>query len=220
MKEKICTKKACFSPEVIKRLSLYLRNLVKLREENVKTVSSDEITQFLNVTPSQFRKDLSYFGEFGIRGVGYSVEKLIHKLRDILGIEQKRRIALVGVGRLGSALLGFPGFWEFNIRIAMAFDNDPRKVGKVINGVEVKDIASLEEIIKKEGIKAALICTPAGMAQEAADKLVSGGVKGILNFAPVVLKVPEDVFVSNVDMACELESVIFFLDGRYEKGKD
>ena len=90
----------------------------------------------------------------------------------------------------------------------------------MINGVEVKDIASLEEIIKKEGIKVALICTPAGMAQEAADKLVSGGVKGILNFAPVVLKVPEDVFVSNVDMACELESVIFFLDGRYERRKD
>lgn len=130
----VCTKKKCFSAETIKRLSLYLRNLRRIQREDIEVISSDKITGFLDVSAEQFRKDLSYFGEFGIRGVGYEVEKLISELETILGIDKKWKIALVGAGRLGSALLGFEGFLRFNLRITCAFDIDSDKIGKELYG--------------------------------------------------------------------------------------
>ena len=129
-KGKICTKKSCFSFDTVKRLSLYLRNLKRLKEKGIEIISSDRITPLLNVSSAQFRKDLSYFGEFGKRGVGYKVERLIEELEKILGINEEWRIALVGVGRLGQALLGFEGFSKFNIKIVCAFDIDRKKIGK------------------------------------------------------------------------------------------
>ncbi len=201
-----------FSPETIKRLSLYLRSLKRLRDEGVEVVSSDRITQSLNITSVQFRKDLSYFGEFGRRGVGYNVAKLIEEIEEILGTNRKWKIALVGVGRLGSALLGFPGFRSFNVKISCAFDVDPKKVGKIQNGVKIRDVnKDLKKVIKKEKIKIAIICTPPEVAQQITDSLIDAGVRAILNFAPINLKVPQNVLVSNVDVACELESLIFFL---------
>ena len=210
-KERICTKKSCFSFDTAKRLSLYLRNLKRLKEKGIEIISSDRITPLLNVSSAQFRKDLSYFGEFGKRGVGYKVERLIEELEKILGLNEEWRIALVGVGRLGQALLGFEGFSKFNIRIVCAFDIDKKKIGKIIEGVKVEDMKDLKTIIKRKRVKIALLCTPPHSAQEVSEKLVTAGIRGILNFSPLILKVPSSVFVSNVDMACELESLIFFL---------
>ncbi|MCK4859340.1 MAG: redox-sensing transcriptional repressor Rex [Candidatus Omnitrophica bacterium] len=212
-KKEIHIEKQGFPSEAIKRLSLYLRNLKKLREKNIELISSAEITQFLNVTPCQFRKDLSYFGGFGKRGVGYNVGKLIVELDNILGTNKEWKIALIGVGRLGSALLSFEGFSEFNIKIASAFDVDEEKIGRTLNGIEVENIKDLERNINKRKIKMAIICTPPEITQKLADRLTEIGVRGILNFAPIALKTSRDTFVSNVDMACELERLIFFLKG-------
>ncbi len=205
--------------ETIKRLSLYLRNLRKLKEKGVEVISSDKITQLLKVSPFQFRKDLSFFGEFGKRGVGYRVDRLIKEIEKILGINQEWKIILVGVGRLGQALLSFEGFSRFNINISYAFDTDKEKIGKSKKGVKIYDLKDLARIAKKHQIKLAIVSTPPEAAQSVVDKLVSLGIKGILNFAPVVLNVPENVSVSNVDMACELESLIFFCkEKKYIKG--
>lgn len=199
-----------FSLETIKRLGLYLRNLTELRENGIDTISSNKITQLLNVTPVQFRKDLSYFGGFGTRGVGYNVKKLISAIENILGINKKWDIAMVGVGKLGSALLGFDGFTKFNVNISHAFDTDKNKIGKTKNGVKIHDITDITKIVKSGDIKIAIISTPPESAQAIADELVEAGISGILNFAPVTLKVPPYVSVSDVDMSCELESLIFF----------
>ncbi len=212
----ICTKKKCFSKETIKRLSLYLRNLRSLWSEGVEVISSDKIAAFLDVSAEQFRKDVSYFGEFGVRGVGYEVEKLISELECILGIDKKWKIALVGAGRLGSALLGFEGFSRFNFKITQVFDSDSNKIGKDIFGIKINSTRNIKKIIKKNKIKIAIITTPPEAAQNIANELINSGVKGILNFAPLILKTPRNIFISNVDMACELESLLFFVKQKTE----
>jgi len=209
--------KNSFSLETIRRLSVYLRNLKILKEQNIDIISSNNLTKFLNITPAQFRKDLSFFGGFGKRGVGYNVEKLTEEIENILGVNKEWAIAIVGVGKLGSALLGFEGFSKFNIKITFAFDIDKDKVGKVRKGVKINHIKEIKDIIKENDIKIAIISTPPEVAQEVANQLVSSGIKGILNFAPIVLKVPQTVSVSNVDMACELESLIFLTKRRQGK---
>ena len=207
----VCTKKKCFSAETIKRLSLYLRNLRRVEREGIEIISSDKITGFLDVSAEQFRKDISYFGEFGKPGVGYEVEKLISELETILGIDKKWKIALVGAGRLGSALLGFEGFLRFNLRITCAFDVDNDEIGKELYGVKIHSVKNLTKVIKKNNIKIAIITTPPEAAQYVADELIDAGIKGILNFAPVALRTKNDIYVSNVDMACELENLLFFV---------
>jgi redox-sensing transcriptional repressor len=199
------------SQEVVRRLSLYLRNLRRLQESGVEVISSDKISKFLNVSPEQFRKDLSYFGEFGKRGVGYEVERLKEELESILGIDKKWKIALVGVGKLGSAILGFEGLSRFNLRIVSCFDIDNNKIGTEIHNVKIHSIKDIKKIVKEKNIKVAIITTPPEAAQFVADELIGAQVKGILNFAPVILKAPDDVFISNVDMACEMESLLFFI---------
>ena len=190
---------------------MYLRGLKELKSKKVEVVSSGEIAKLLGVNPAQFRKDLSYFGEFGKRGVGYYIEGLIEKIEDILGINKQWKIALAGVGRLGEALLNFEGFSKFNLKIVSAFDCDKRKVGKFVNNVKIEDIKTVKAAIKKRNIKIGVISTIPSVAQSVAQDMVEGGVKGILNFAPVTLKLPADVFVVNVDMACELEALVFFI---------
>ncbi|MFH1752621.1 MAG: redox-sensing transcriptional repressor Rex [Candidatus Omnitrophota bacterium] len=210
MKTKKTSKRKNFSPETISRLSLYLRNFKLLRDTGTLTISSDKVAQFLNVTPEQFRKDLSFFGGFGKRGVGYNVERLVSELESILGVNKEWRIAVVGIGSLGSALLGFGGFTKFNIKITHAFDVSKDKIGKRRAGIKIDDVKRLKATIKKHKIRIVIISTPASAAQEIADELVSSGIRGILNFAPTALKIPGHVSVSNVDMACELERLIFF----------
>jgi len=214
MKNRICTESACVSEDCIKRLSLYLRSLKELEKKKVSIISSDKITKLLRVTPVQFRKDLSYFGEFGKRGVGYSVSGLIKELERILGIDRRWNIVLVGVGHLGRALLGFEGFSKFNMKIEYAFDCNKEKIGKVINGVEIKDVNNLETIVRKAGIKVGIITTVPQAANDVAKKMVDAGIIGILNFTPVMLNVSDDIFISNIDMACELKSLIFFIKQR------
>ena len=210
-KNKFSIAKKSFSPETIRRLSLYLRNLKELKRKGVEIISSKQMSKGLNVSSVQFRKDLSYFGEFGKRGVGYSVDKLVKEIEQILGIDRQWEIALVGVGKLGSALLKFPGFSQFNLKITTAFDNDTEKIGKVRSNIKIDNVAGIKQILKKRKIKIAMICVPPEYAQNVVDKVIDAGIKAILNFAPVSLKIPNNVYVSNVDMACELESLIFFL---------
>ena len=158
--------------ESIKRLSLYLRNLNYLAKEGIETVSSDELAQNIYVSAAQVRKDLSYFGDFGTRGVGYNVKLLISEIEFALGLYKKWEIALIGAGRLGSALLNYPGFEEFGFRISVAFDNDPKKIGRVYKGVRIEDISQIEIIIRRKKIRIAIITTPALSAQEIANKLI------------------------------------------------
>lgn len=215
MNTKIPEKKARFSLETIKRLGLYLRNLQRIGKSDIDVISSAQITQGMNVTSVQFRKDLSYFGGFGKRGVGYNVKRLIEEIENILGVNKEWEIIIAGIGRLGSALLGFEGFSKFNIKIAYAFDVGKEKIGKTRKGMRIDDIKDMPKIVKDNKIKIAIISTPPDVAQQTANNLISAGITGILNFAPVILKVPKHVSVSDVDMACELESLIFFA----KKGK-
>ncbi|MDD3295972.1 MAG: redox-sensing transcriptional repressor Rex [Candidatus Omnitrophica bacterium] len=206
----LCSKKAKCSSEIIKRLSLYLRNLKRLEKEGVETISSDKITQFLNASSVQFRKDLSYFGGFGKPGVGYKVKSLLKELENILGVNQEWDIALVGAGRLGGALSRFEGFSRFNLRIVCVFDNDKKVIGKKRGQLLIQDVKDLVKTVERKKIRIAIIATPMEAAQSVCHELTKAGVKGILNFSPLVLKVPNGVCVSNVDMACELESLIYF----------
>ncbi|MCL5674865.1 MAG: redox-sensing transcriptional repressor Rex [Candidatus Omnitrophica bacterium] len=197
--------------ETIKRLSLYLRTLKNQKQTGKENVLSSEITKYLNITPEQFRKDLSYFGSLGKKGVGYNINLLIGNLETILGIYEEPKIALVGVGKLGSALLGYPGFLNFNLKVYCAFDTDLGKIGKVWEGVKIEDISKIDTIIPEQNIKIAIITVPADFAQGIAEKLVNSGIKGILNFAPVNLNLPKDILVRNVDMASELMTLTYIV---------
>lgn len=196
--------------ETIRRLALYLRSLKKLFQQNLSIVSSNQITSHLNISSDQFRKDLSYFGSLGKPGVGYRVNKLIQHLENILGVDRECKIIIVGVGKLGSALLAYPGFSSFNFKIVAAFDNDLTKIGKVWEGVKIEDISRVEEIVSNLGVKLAILAVPVESAQSVAEKLISCGITGILNFAPVNLNLPEKVYVLNVDMATELMTLAYF----------
>jgi len=197
--------------DTIKRLPVYLRNLLEMKKKGEKIVSSKKITETLNILPEQFRKDLSYFGTFGKRGVGYEVDKLIKILEKIIGIDRKIKVILVGVGRLGSALIKYKGFSILNMKIVCAFDSNPKKVGKLIDGIKIEDINKMDKFIKKEKIKVGIITVPASSAQEVAGKMVKSGIKAILNFAPTILNLPVSIHVNYVDMASELGSLIFKL---------
>jgi len=210
-KTKKCSKKK-FSFEIVRRLNLYLRNMYKMQDDGVKIISSNQISRFLNVSSAQFRKDLSYFGEFGKRGVGYGLDSLIEELEKIVGTHVVWNVALVGAGKVGNALLDFKGFEDFNIKISCVFDRDKKKIGKVKKGIKIEPLDELESIVKKKKIKIAIIAVLPDSAQDIADRLVKAGVKGILNFASVILKVPAGIYVSNVDMACELKSLVFFVN--------
>lgn len=195
--------------DTIKRLPVYLRNLLNLKNMGKKIASSKEITFSLNILPEQFRKDLSYFGTFGKRGVGYNVDKLIDSLKKIIGIDKEIKVILVGVGRLGSALLRYKGFSILNMKIVCAFDKDIKKIGKKVDNIEIKDIKEMGDFLKKEKIKVGIISVPSSEAQKVAEYMVNYGIKGILNFAPITLNLPKNIFVRYVDMASELGCLIF-----------
>ncbi|MCM8825633.1 MAG: redox-sensing transcriptional repressor Rex, partial [Candidatus Omnitrophica bacterium] len=198
------------SQETIRRIALYLRSIRKLSRQNLTIISSSQISNHLSVTPDQFRKDLSYFGSLGKPGVGYKVEPLVKHLEKILGVDSERRIILVGVGKLGSALLAYPGFLSFNFRFVAAFDNDAEKIGKVIQGIKIQDISKMRKKILHFDVDLAILAVPAESAQSVAEKLVECGIRGILNFAPVNLNLPQDVYVLDVDMGTELMVLSYF----------
>jgi len=199
--------------ETIKRLPIYLRRAINLSEAGVKCVSSAELANLIGVTPWQIRKDLSYFGGFGTRGVGYNVESLVNHIREILKLDVVRKAALVGVGNLGSAILAFPGFLPFGLEIAAAFDINKRKVGKKRNGLIVEDVARLG-ILKERDITLAIIAVPGNAAQNVADDLIEVGIKAILNLAPRYIEVPKRIKVITIDIALYLARLPYYVPSK------
>jgi len=203
-------------PEVVvERLSIYLRALKKLSDEHV--LSSQELAELVGTTDAQVRKDLAYFGEFGIPGQGYCVGKLKEEITRILALDRSWGLALVGVGKLGAALLAYPGLKRKEFQIKAVFDNDPEKIGKKIEGLTIRAVEEICEVLPRYKIKIGIITTPAEAAQEIANRLVQAGVEGILNFAPVHITVPNKVKLKNVDLSMELEILSYFLSKEIRK---
>ncbi len=205
---------------VVNRLSLYLRELQHLLGDGNETISSSQLGKLLGFTDAQVRKDLAHFGHFGHPGIGYRCQELVQEIRRILGTDRQWRVALVGVGNLGRALLGYRGFEKQGFRIIAAFDVDPGEVGNSIDGVNVHHLDRLAELVSQEKIELGLVAVPAPHAQVVADKLVAAGVSGILNFAPVTLTVPAGVSKVGVDLARELEQVTFEVANRAKDQTD
>lgn len=201
-------------PAVVSRLSRYLRELQHLVADGTQTTSSNQLGVRLGFSDAQVRKDLAHFGQFGHPGVGYRCDDLIAQIRKILGTDRKWLVALMGVGNLGRALLGYRGFESQGFRIAAAFDADPAKAGSIVDGIEIFDVARLADIVTQRRIELGMVAAPAAQAQSAADQLVAAGVTGILNFAPVTVSVPEGVSIVSVDLARELEQVTFAVASR------
>jgi redox-sensing transcriptional repressor len=193
------------------RLSLYLRAVAELQHEGVQTASSDELARRAGTTAAQVRKDLSFFGTFGKRGLGYGVPELRETLRSILGLQRRWRVAVVGAGRIGGALLGHADLRRQGFDILAVFDRDPLKIGRSWNGVVVREVSTLESTLAAEPVDIAILAVPGEAANEIAERVVRAGVRAILNFASVKLTVPPEVAVKNVDMAVELEGLSFAL---------
>ena len=202
------------SDSTVRRLSVYLRFLEQAHTQGRPTISSGELARLGGTTSAQVRKDLSFFGSFGKRGLGYAVPELTRRIRDILGLERGYRVVLVGAGRMGGALVQYQGFKQRGFHITSIYDQDQRKIGSRWNGLVVRDVRQIEADLKKESIDIAIVATPAESAQHVVDRLVKSGVKAILNFAPVPLNVPHDVEVKTVNMALELETLSFSLANR------
>ncbi len=198
----------------VRRLSLYLRFLEDFERQGTETVSSEALATRGGTTSAQVRKDLSFFGSFGKRGLGYSVPELAGRLRDILGLERTYRIAVVGAGNIGAALAHFRGFEQHGFHVVSLYDSDRKKIGQKRNSIPIRDQRRLESDLAKEPVDMAIVVTPAGAAQEIVDRLVKAGVKALLNFAPVPLRVPDDVIVKNVSLVLELEALSYGLRNR------
>lgn len=191
------------------RLSVYSRYMTDVDRKGIITISSGEIADGVGVSPAQVRKDLAYFGEFGTRGVGYNVKDLRHHILKILGLSYDWSCTLVGLGNLGLALCSYKGFKERGFMITSIFDNDPSKIGTMVDNVEVMPNDKLEDVVQQNHTQIGIVATPAVYAQEIVDRLVKSGVKAILNFAPVVLNVPPEIELRNVDLAVNLEVLTF-----------
>ena len=197
--------------KTIYRLSIYLRCLARLRENSIGTVSSEALAKAAGVKSTQLRKDLAYFGTFGTRGLGYDVADLSRKISDELGTSSLQPVILVGVGNLGLALLSYRGFEKEGFEIVAAFDTAPqRKRDKEIKQ-PILGMDELSRFVNEHGVKMAILSVPAAVAQSVANTVIEAGISGILNFAPMVLTVPEDVMVNNVNLAIELENLSYFI---------
>jgi len=196
--------------ETIRRLPIYLRGLMLTSEQGRRSVSSKDLADFVGVYPWQIRKDFSYFGDFGTRGVGYDVGRLTKEIKRILKLNTVQKAALVGVGNLGMAILAFPGFHIYGLDIAAAFDINPKKIGKKINRITIESISRLGTI-KRRKIRLAVVAVPCKAAQETADMLVKAGVKGILNFSPKFLIVPKRVKVITIDIAMDMARLPYYM---------
>ena len=196
--------------ETIRRMPIYLRGLILATEQGQKNISSTDLADFVGVYPWQIRKDFSYFGDFGTRGVGYNVEKLTKEIKRILKLNIDQKAALIGVGNLGMAILAFPGFHVYGLNIAAAFDINSKKIGKKINNVTIEDASKLSTI-KQRKIKLAVIAVPRKAAQETVDTLLKAGIRGILNFSPCYLVVPKKVKVITIDIAMDMARLPYYM---------
>jgi redox-sensing transcriptional repressor len=194
------------------RLSVYLRCLNRLEDAGVRTISSQALAEQFHLNAAQIRKDLAYFGEFGVRGVGYYVRDLKRHLRQILGLDRKLRVAIIGAGNLGLALADYPGFRQEGFEISALFDNLSAKVGQQSRGgVPVHDISDLKKLARRDLISIAVIAVPTESAQRVVDLVVQAGIKAVLNFSPGTLEVPPEVKLKSVDLTVSLESLSFYL---------
>ncbi len=205
-------KKAKIPDATIGRLSLYSRYLIEAYEKGVTTVSSQSIADATGVTPAQVRKDLAYFGEFGTRGVGYNSKELYMHIMKILGLDKRWPVAIIGAGNLGRALSQYKGFHERGFDISCIFDNDPKKIGKKLSNISIYHLDVLEEKVKEFKIELGIIAVPAQAAQEVADKLVKAGIRGIMNFAPINITVPDNIVLRRVDLSAQLEYLTYYLE--------
>ncbi len=197
---------------IISRLPVYLRALRRMQAQAQQTTSSQELGEQVGISAAQIRKDLSQFGEFGKQGTGYNIAFLVDKLREILQVERAWDVALVGMGDMGHALARYQGFSDRGFRVALVFDNDPQKIGKQVGAYIVRDARELGKVIQEAGIKVAMVCVPAAVAQEVTNQLVEAGVKAILNYAPISLSVPAGVRVQYLDPSIGLQRMTYYLD--------
>jgi redox-sensing transcriptional repressor len=194
----------------VARLPVYLRALLEVAEQKTATISSERLADMAGVNAAKVRKDLSYLGSYGTRGVGYDVEYLLYQISRQLGLTQDWPVVIIGIGNLGHALANYRGFAARGFRVVGLFDSDPRKVGERLGDREVFAMSDLVEVVKGENVAIGVIATPAGVAQEVADQLVDSGVTSILNFAPAVLSVPPHVSIRKVDLSIELQILSFY----------
>lgn len=197
---------------VIRRLPLYLRTLRQLRREGQQAVSSEELARFLGTTAAQIRRDFSYFGRFGKQGYGYDIETLIRELEAVLNLDRTWDVALVGYGNLGQAIAHYRGFEPNGFRIAAIFAKSPEHIGQVVNGLVVLPETEIERVVRELAIRIGILAVPAEAAQEVADKLIAGGVRALLNYAPVTLHVPPGVVVRDIDPIGALQSMTYYLE--------
>ena len=208
--------KAKVSNAIIRRLPRYRRYLGHLQAKGIKKVSSNELSEMIGYTASQIRQDLNTFGEFGQQGYGYEVDKLYKEINKILGLDREYKTVVVGVGNLGQAITNYTYYYKIGFNIIGLFDVNPRIVGNVINDVEVLDSADLEDYCKREKIDIGIICVNRENAQKVADALVAGGVKGIWNFAPIDLNIPDDVALESVHLSDSLHALSFMIKSMNE----
>ncbi|MBR6755478.1 MAG: redox-sensing transcriptional repressor Rex [Peptococcaceae bacterium] len=198
----------------ISRISVYSRYLVEVERQGIVNISSGEIAEGVGGTPAQVRKDLAYFGAFGTRGVGYNVRLLNQEIKEILGLSRQWDVILIGAGNLGSALSQYRGFRERGFNILAVFDNDMNKVGLKLNGLPIYAINQMADFIRENKVSIGIIAVPADYAQDVADILIDSEIEGILNFAPTVLTVPEEVIVRDVDLAVNLEVLTYNIENK------
>lgn len=197
---------------VIGRLPIYLRALQRMAQEGRQVTSSQELGERLGISAAQIRKDLSQFGEFGKQGTGYNIEFLQDQLRQILKLDRVWDVAVIGAGDVGHALARYQGFRDRGFQVKLIFDNDPGKIGKKINGYTIQDVTNLTDLIRSNGIKIAMVSTPASYAQDVVDRLVEAGVQAILNYAPIQITAPPNVRVQYIDPATHLQRMSYYLD--------
>ena len=199
------------SKATIDRLPLYFRTLRLVQDEGIDVISSDELGRRLGITPEQIRKDLASFGQFGKKGVGYYVNELKHNVGGILGLDNHWNIAVIGIGHLGAALANYQNFVSLGFNLVALFDQDPKVIGTVQNHVKVEDVRELAQIVRERHVDIGIIAVPAAFAQEVADQLVTAGVKGIWNFAPIKMQVPETMHIVNEDLSIGLSSLSYHI---------
>ena len=200
-------------PEVVvSRLPQYLRVVNRLMEDGILVVSSQQLGDQLQVTPAQIRKDLSYFGRFGKQGRGYSVHDLVERLRQILGVNLYWNVAVVGVGRLGRAILNYPGFNPDGFHLVAAFDLSPEVIGEEVGGLVVRPLDELEQVAVEKDVSIAIVAVPVSETQEVVDRLVAYGVRAILNYAPIVPHVREGIRIRNIDPVLSLQSMTYYIN--------
>jgi redox-sensing transcriptional repressor len=198
----------------VARLPVYFRSLLELAQDRTVTISSERLAEMAGVNAAKVRKDLSYLGSYGTRGVGYDVEYLLFQMSRELGLTQDWPVAIVGIGNLGHALANYGGFGDRGFPVAALVDADPRKVGEKVGDLQIRAMDELPALVTELGIAIGVIATPAHVAQEVADRLVDAGVQSVLNFAPAVISVPADVTLRKVDLAVELQILSFYAGRR------